>query len=276
MRALSRRPLRRSLHCVANGQDPCHRREAVRRAGPRARSAGPVPEAHGRRRAHHALARRPGAPRHVGRRSPRPARRAGRVRRQVQEVADGRSADRAAPLQARRARRALAEADGGRPRPPAPRRRRPHPQRLRRGPRGRAHLQVGPREGERRQRRRRQADRAPVAVVDDEAGDARRARAPAPRRGDEAARGGGEVALRGRLDRRHERDARRDDPPALVVRRRGVARPRADADARDPHPARGGDPRLQAREVLARRRALRHRRRPPLRRPLPRRARSRA
>ena len=46
-------------------------------------------------------------------------------------------------------------------------------------------------------------------------------------------------------------------------------------DARDPHPPRGGDPRLQAREVLARRRALRHRRRPPLRAAASTRARSR-
>ena len=64
-----------------------------------------------------------------------------------------------------------------------------------------------------------------------------------------------QVALGGRLDRRHERHARGDDPPALVVRRRRVARARADADAGDPRPPRGGDPRLQAREVLARRRA---------------------
>jgi DNA topoisomerase-3 len=46
--------------------------------------------------------------------------------------------------------------------------------------------------------------------------------------------------------------------PALVVRRRRVAGPRADADARDPRPPRGGDPRLHARAVLARRRDLRH------------------
>ena len=45
-----------------------------------------------------------------------------------------------------------------------------------------------------------------------------------PRERLRAARGGGAVALRGRLDRRHERDARGDDPAALVVRRRGLAR----------------------------------------------------
>ena len=65
------------------------------------------------------------------------------------------------------------------------------------------------------------------------------------------------LTLGGRLDRRHERDARGDDPAALVVRRRRLARARADADARDPRPPRGGDPRLQARAVLARRRELR-------------------
>ena len=78
-----------------------------------------------------------------------------------------------------------------------------------------------------------------------------------PRDGLRAARGGGALALGGRLDRRHERDARGDDPAALLVRRRGLARPRADADARAHRPARGGDPRLQARAVLARRRDLR-------------------
>ena len=75
------------------------------------------------------------------------------------------------------------------------------------------------------------------------------------------ARGGGALALRGRLDRRHERHARGDDPAALVVRRRGVARPRADADARDPRAPRGRDPRVQAGEVLAGRRDLRAARR---------------
>ena len=45
------------------------------------------------------------------------------------------------------------------------------------------------------------------------------------------------------------------------LRRRRLARPRADADAGDPRPPRGGDPRLRARAVLARRRALRGRRR---------------
>ena len=44
------------------------------------------------------------------------------------------------------------------------------------------------------------------------------------------------------------------------LRRRGLARPRADADAGDHRPARGGDPRLRPREVLAGRRDVRRRR----------------
>ena len=50
-----------------------------------------------------------------------------------------------------------------------------------------------------------------------------------------------------------------------LVRRRRLARPRADADAGDPGPARGGDPRLQARALLGRRRGVRHRRGRPAR-----------
>ena len=76
-----------------------------------------------------------------------------------------------------------------------------------------------------------------------------------PRDGVRAARAGRPLALGGGLDRRHERHARGHDPAALVVRRRRLARPRADPDAGDPRPPRGGDPRLQARAVLARRRA---------------------
>ena len=84
-----------------------------------------------------------------------------------------------------------------------------------------------------------------------------------PGRGVPHARGGRALALRGRLDRRHERHARGDDPAALVVRRRGVARARADADARHPRPPRGRDPRVQAGEVLAGRRDVRADRRRP-------------
>ena len=51
----------------------------------------------------------------------------------------------------------------------------------------------------------------------------------------------------------HERHPRGLDPPARRLRRRRLARPRPDADARAGRPPRGGDPRLQARAVLARR-----------------------
>ena len=54
-------------------------------------------------------------------------------------------------------------------------------------------------------------------------------RVAARRRGARDARAGGAVALRGRLARRHERDARGDDPAAVELRRRGLAGPRADA-----------------------------------------------
>ena len=72
-------------------------------------------------------------------------------------------------------------------------------------------------------------------------------RRPAPGAGVRQARGGRALALGGRLDRRHERHARGHDPPALLLRRRRLARPRADADARDRRAPRGGDPRVQAR-----------------------------
>ena len=58
------------------------------------------------------------------------------------------------------------------------------------------------------------------------AGDARRVRGAAPRGGARAARAGRALALGGRLDRRHERDACRDDPPALA---RSTAPSRSDA-----------------------------------------------
>ena len=58
-------------------------------------------------------------------------------------------------------------------------------------------------------------------------------------------------------------------PAARGLRRRGLARPRPDADARARRPPRGGDPRLQARALLARRGRLRGDRRAPLLRPLP-------
>ena len=72
-----------------------------------------------------------------------------------------------------------------------------------------------------------------------------------------AARAGRAVALGGGLDRRHERDARGDDPAALLVRRRRVPGPRADADAGDHRPPRGGDPGVRPGALLARRRDVR-------------------
>ena len=80
----------------------------------------------------------------------------------------------------------------------------------------------------------------------DRAAPGRRVRAPGA---------GGALALGGRLDRRHERHARGDDPPAQLLRRRGLAGPRADADAGDHRAARGGDQGLRARALLAGRRA---------------------
>ena len=141
-------------------------------------------------------------------------------------------------------------------------------QRVRRRARGRADLRLAVREVE-----REEARAAAVAVVDDPERDQAGVRRAAPGRRVPHARGGGALALRGRLDRGHERHARGDDPAALVVRRRRVARPRADADARHPRPPRGRDPRVQAGEVLAGRRDLRAHRgraRPQVHRPLPR------
>ena len=128
-------------------------------------------------------------------------------------------------------------------------------QRLRRRPRGRADLRVPV-----RPRSRAEAGAAAVAVLDDQARDPRGLRAPAAGRGDEVARGGRALALRGGLARGHERHARRVGSPARRVRRRGLARPRADAHARPGGAPRGGDPQLRARAVLARRGALRGRR----------------
>ena len=128
-------------------------------------------------------------------------------------------------------------------------------QRLRRRARGRADLRLHLRDAA----ARRQAGRAALDLVDDEAGDPRGLRAAAPRRGDRAARGRRALALRGRLARRHERDPRRDDPRPRVGRRRRLARPGPDADARDDRQARARDPGVRPRAVLARPRDLRRR-----------------
>ena len=71
------------------------------------------------------------------------------------------------------------------------------------------------------------------------------------RRGDGAARGRRALALRGRLGGGHERHPRRLDPAARGLRRRRLAGPGADADAGAGRPPRGGDPRVQARALLA-------------------------
>ena len=105
-RGLHRLSLRAgALRCAAmppsKHEDSRDRREAVRRTRPRARAARPVRQARGLprgARAHH----------HLGGRPPRAARRARRVRPEVQALADGGPADRARALQARRPRRALA------------------------------------------------------------------------------------------------------------------------------------------------------------------------
>ena len=119
-------------------------------------------------------------------------------------------------------------------------------QRLRRRPRGRAHLPL-----HRAVREDEQADQAPVAAVDDAGRDPRRLRQAAQRRDDAAARRRRRVPLGSRLARRHQRHAR-DDRVQLEVGRlpahhRG---PRADAHARDPGRARGEDPRLRAAQLL--------------------------
>ena len=72
-------------------------------------------------------------------------------------------------------------------------------------------------------------------------------------------RGGGPLALGGRLDRRHERHPGGHHPPAQQLRRRRLAGPRPDPHAGDRGPPRGGDQGLQARALLARGRHLRGR-----------------
>ena len=137
------------------------------------------------------------------------------------------------------------------------RRRRPGHQRLRRRPRGRAHLRLPVREG-----RRQEAGPAPVAVVDD-----RHARCA--RRSARCARARSSPQLEAAARSRSEADwiVGMNATRAATIRLRSSfdgavsLGPRADADARDPRPARGGDPRVQARAVLARRRDVRRRRR---------------
>ena len=143
------------------------------------------------------LPRRARAHRHLGRRPPRAARRSRRVRGTLQEVADGRPADRPGALQARRPRRALQEADERGQAAARLGRGRAGRQRLRRRPRGRADLRLPVREGG-----LQEAGPAPVAELDDHPGDQGRVRHAAPRRRAGLARGRRPLALGGRLDRR--------------------------------------------------------------------------
>ena len=123
-----------------------------------------------------------------------------------------------------RPRRALAQADVGGHQTARPRGHRGGRQRLRRRPRGRADLRLPVREGQ-----GQEARQAAVAELDDQRGHEGGARVAAPGRGVRAARAGRALALGGRLDRRHERHPRRDDPAAQLLRRRGLAGTRADA-----------------------------------------------
>ena len=212
------------------------------------------------------LPRRPRHRHHVGRRPPRRAGRAGALRRQVQALEDGRPAHPPEPLRRRAARRGqVGQGAAGRDRQAdEARRHRADRERLRRRARGRADLRL--RAGRRRQEGRPGAAR--VVLVDDEGRDPPGVRPPAAGQRARAARGRGALALRGRLARGHERDARGDDPrPRRLRQHRGLARPRADADARDPRAAREGDPGLRADAVLARRRDVPARRQDRLSRP---------
>ena len=104
-----------------------------------------------------------------------------------------------------------------------------------------------------------------MAQLDDQCSHQGGALLAAAGRGNGLARAGRALALGGRLDRRHERHTRRHDSPAQLLRRSRLAGTRANADAGDRGPARGGDQGLQARALLAGRRGLRGRRRTRLR-----------
>ena len=197
-----------------------------------------------------ALARGPRPHHHLGRRPPRPARRARRVRRQVQEVADGRPADRPARFKLvvrdeRSQKQMTVVRDAA-----APRRRRPRRQRLRRRPRGRADLRLRVREG-----RSQEARRAAVAELDDRTRRCARPSATcAPARAaplEEAARSRSEADwIVGMNATRAATIRLRSSFDGAVSLGRVQTPTLAILD-----PARGGDPRLQARDVLARRRA---------------------
>ena len=250
-----------------HGQDPRHRREAVRGPGSRPRAARSVREATGAgdktRACWRALSTSSPGPSATSCSSPSP------TSTTTSSRSGGWPTCRSCPrtLQARRARRALQEADEGRPRPAAPRRRRDRHQRLRRRARGRADLRLPVREGQ-----GQEARQAAVAELDDQA---RRCARPSASLRDGAELG----ALRDAARSRSEADwiVGMNATRAATIRLRSsfdgaVSLGRVQTpDAGHPRPPRGGDPRLQARAVLARRRGLRGRRRAPLRGPLPRR-----
>ena len=126
-------------------------------------------------------ARRRRVRRHLGGRPPGRPRRARRLRREAQEVALRRPADRPVEVQARPERRAREEAALGRPQADQGRRDRPDRERLRRRPRGRAHLRLPLRDLE-----DEEAGRAALAQLDDPEGDRGRLRRAAAGRGDGA------------------------------------------------------------------------------------------
>ena len=236
-----------ALPCQTDVEDTCNRREAVRRSRPRAGASGLVHQGRG-------IPGRARARRHVGRRAPRPARRPRRVRRQFKKwrmadlpivperfklvVRDERSKKQMNVVKHQLARDdidlVINACDAGR-------------------------------EGElifaylyEKSGSRKPVKRLWLNSMTKSAIEAAFARA-APRGRARPPGGGRPLPLGGRLDRRHERHPGRHHPSALVVRRRRLARPRADPDAGDPGPPRGGDPGVQARALLDRRRRLRPR-----------------
>ncbi len=130
-------------------------------------------------------------------------------------------------------------------------------QRLRRRPRGRAHLPV-----HRAVREDDEADPPPVAAVDDHGRDPRRLRPSPRRRRDAPARRCRGMPLRVRLAGRHQRHAR-DDRVQFEVRRLPAddGRARADPHAGDPRRARGEDPRIPSARLLGGARHVRRERR---------------
>ena len=165
------------------------------------------------------LSRGPGHRHHLGGRPPRRAGCAGALRRQVQALEDGRPAHPPAALRRRAARRGqVRQGAAGRDRQAhEARRHRADRERLRRRARGRADLRLRARRG----RQEGRSGAARLVLVDDQGRDPPGLRAPAAGQRARAARGRGALALRGRLARGHERDARGHDPRPRGVRQHG-------------------------------------------------------